>query len=276
MDAVPCDFYWQPAGSQSGDLESAPSLADQLSQLERYLRVAQGTGVGVIARFSSFFGPALTAAGTQDARKAFQDNPAELLRLMDKLLARQERVMRVVCDRFASELALVMITESVATPDGLMLDPELFQTVFAHRLERLVAAAKDHGKLLLMHSRGHLTELLPILHDASFDAVHSVEPECNDIVQVGEAWAGKLALVGNVSTRLLANGSRAQIEDRVKSLCTTLAPGGGYVLSSSAGITPEIAPASFVAMVQATHRYGRYKSLGHESTGKLNSKDRGG
>jgi hypothetical protein len=276
MDAVPCDFYWQPASGKSGDLEMAPSLADQLSHLERYLRVAQGTGVGVIARFSSFLGPALAAAGIQDAREAFRNKPTELLQLMDRLLSRQEKVMRVVCDRFASELALVMITENVADSDGLVLEPNMFQSVFAHRLARLVAAAKDHGKLLLMHSRGNLTEFLPILYQAGFNAVHPVEPEYHDIVQVREAWAGKLALAGNVPTTLLTKGSRSEIEESVRSLCTRLAPGGGYVLSSSAGIAPEVPPANFVAMIQAAHRYGRYGSLGHESVGKLSGIDKGG
>ena len=52
MDAVPCNFFWRP---QNGNLflkGPPPSLADQLSYLERYLRAAQGTGVGVIGHLS--------------------------------------------------------------------------------------------------------------------------------------------------------------------------------------------------------------------------------
>jgi hypothetical protein len=264
MDAVPCDFSWQPRRGDPGDLEPAPSLASQLSHLERYLRATQGTGVGVIARFSSFFGPALAAAGIQDARQGFHDNQDRLLRLMDSLLARQERVMRAVCDRFASDLALVMVTEDVANSEGLRLVPDLFQAVFSHRLVRLVAAAKDHSKLLLMHSRGNLAQLLPILYGLGFDAVHPVEPEHNNIYRVRKAWAGKLALLGNLPISLLVEGSSLEIEAKVREYCTGLAPGGGYVLSSSGDITPEVPPANFVAMSGAVRRFGWYGSLGRE------------
>ncbi len=269
MDAVPCDFYWHPMNGQPDRLEPAPSLADQISHLERYLRAAQGTGVGVIARFSSFFGPALAAAGVRDARQEFPGRQDVLLRLMDKLLARQERVMRVVCDRFAGDLALVMVTEDVAGPGGLALDAETFSAVFTHRLKRLVAAAKDHGKLMLMHSKGDLDQFLPILYEVGFDAVHPIEPECNNIFEIKKKWAGRLALVGNIPTSLLVNGSELEIEERVSEHCVRLAPGGGYVLSSSAGITAEIPPLNFVAMARAVHRYGRFESLGREATGKV-------
>jgi hypothetical protein len=46
--------------------------------------------------------------------------------------------------------------------------------------------------------------------------------------------------------------------------CVKLAPGGGYVLGSSAGIIMEgISPHNFVTMTQAVRSYGRYGSLGN-------------
>lgn len=262
MDAVPCDFCWQPRGGDPDHLEPAPSLMDQLSYLERYLRAAQGTGVGVIARFSSFFGPALAAAGIVDARQEFDARRAVLVRLMDLLLARQERVMRVVCDRFAEDLALVMVCENLATRDGPIIDLDAFREVFPYRLDRMVAAAKEHGKLMLMHSPGNLDEFLPMLHEIGFDAIHPLDPECHDVLQVRAQYAGRMAVVGAMPTSLLVHGSQSEIEEKVRELCVRLAQGGGYVLSSSGGITANVPPPNYVAMTQAVHRYGRYGSLG--------------
>jgi uroporphyrinogen decarboxylase len=145
-----------------------------------------------------------------------------------------------------------------------MIDQEAFLTVFPQRIECLIAPAQEHNKLLLMHTRGRLDGLLPVLADTGFDAIHPVEPEWNDIVEIKRQWAGRLALVGNIPISLLASGSKDQIEAAVRDHCLSLAPGGGYVLSSAGRIARDIPPESFVAMTRAVHKYGRYGSLGRQ------------
>ena len=155
-----------------------------------------------------------------------------------------------------------MIHDDIANHTGLMIRPDVFTEVFFHRMERLMAPAREHGKPLLMHTRGKMDQVLPVLHDLGANAVHPIEPECNDIFQIKQQWAGKLALVGNIPTSLLIRGSKQEIQDRVREYCVRLAPGGGYVLGSSGGITQDIPPENLVAMTRAVHEYGRYGSLG--------------
>jgi uroporphyrinogen decarboxylase len=109
-----------------------------------------------------------------------------------------------------------------------------------------------------------MDHIMPILYDIGFDIAHPIEPESNDMVKVKQKWAGKMALVGNIPTALLAYGTQAEIEQRVKEYCLKLAPGGGYVLGSSTSIMEGIPPENFVAMTQAVHKYGRYGALGQE------------
>jgi len=284
MDAVTCDFSWRPnnvfertaggsAHSVDGivttwadldDLEPPPSLADQLSHLERYLRAVQGTGVGVIANFTSFFDNAMLAVGVYDPSRMSYDTQPLFEKLMDILLDHQEKVMRVVCDRFGDDLAFVMVSDDIAHSTGLMIDPDMFIEVLPHRMKRLIAPAKEHGKLVAMHTAGKMDNVLPILQDIGFDAVHPIEPESNDIFEIRKEWAGKMALVGNIPTALLAHGSREEIGEKVQEYCVHLASSGGYVLASSNGIVEGIPPENFVAMTQAVHKYGRYGSLGRE------------
>lgn len=262
MDAVPCNFSWRPDGSKLDDLPPPPSLAHQLSYLERYLRAAQGTSVGIIACFTSFFDTALLAAGVIDGSKGFHDDQPVLEQLMDVILENQGKVMRVVCDRFADDLALVLVNDDIADPAGLRIPAEQFVSLFSQRMKRLIVPAKEHGKLVAMHTGGKLDGVLSILFDIGFDAVHPLVPECNSIFDIKRQWGGKMAVMGNIPTTLLAYGRREEIEEKVREYCIQLAPGGGYVLSSSDGIVDTIPPENFVAMTQAVHRYGRYGSLG--------------
>jgi uroporphyrinogen decarboxylase len=281
-DAVLCNFNWRPNNvfrkaadgtrhyvdgsiktlADLDDLEPAPSIDDQLNYLERYLRAAQGTGVGVIPNLTSFFDSAMLAIGVTDALYMVYDNRPLLEQTMDILLENQAKVMRAVCDRFAGEIAFIMVNDDIAHNAGLMIRESMFMEIFPHRMKRLIAPAKEHNKLVLMHTDGKLDRVLPILYDVGINVNHPVEPESNDIAEVKRKWAGRMAFIGNIPTVLLAEGSKDEIEERVKQYCLMLGPGAGYVLGSSTSIMDGIPPENFVTMVQAVHKYGRYGSLG--------------
>ena len=281
-DAVLCNFNWRPnnvfkkasdgtrhyvggsikTDADLADLEPPPSIDDQLKYLERYLKAAQGTGVGVIPNLTSFFDSTMLAIGFTDALSMFHKNRPLLEKLMDILVENQEKVMKAVCDRFAGEIALTMVNDDIAYNSGLMIRPEMFMEIFPLRMKRLIAPAKEHNKLVLMHTDGKLDKVLPILYEVGIDVNHPVEPESNNIFDVKKQWAGRMAFIGNIPTVLLAHGSRDEIEERVREYCRKLAPGGGYVLGSSTSIMEGIPPQNFVAMIQAVHKYGHYGSLG--------------
>jgi hypothetical protein len=285
IDAVVCNFSWRPntiygrasdgtehyvggtvqSWSDLERLEPPPALSQQLDHLERYLRAAQGTGVGVAANFTSFFDSALLAIGVTDALYLFYDNRPFVERLMDILWDHQQRVMRAVCDRFAEELAFIVVEDDVAHNSGLLIHPDMFGEVYPQRMRGLIAPAREHGKLLVYHSDGKIDGVLPILHDIGFAAVHPVAPECNDICALRQRWAGKMAFIGNIPTMLLAYGSPEQVEERVRRSCADLAASGGYVLGSSTSIMEGIPPENFVTMIQAAHRFGHYGSLGEDA-----------
>ena len=282
QDAVLCNFNWRPNnifklatdgtrhyvdGSIKTDadlenLDPPPNLDDQLRHLERYLRAAQGTGVGSITNLTSFFDSAMLAIGVNDSFYMFYDNRPLLEKLMDILVDHQTRVMQAVCDRFSDEIALVMVNDDIGYNSGLMIKKSMFMEIFPDRMKRLIAPAKGKGKLVLMHTDGKMDNILPILYDVGINVNHPVEPESNELAEVKKRWAGKMALVGNVPTPLLAFGSKEEVEEKVREYCQTVAPGGGYVLGSSTSIMEGVNPENFEAMVRAVHKYGCYGSLG--------------
>jgi uroporphyrinogen decarboxylase len=248
------------------NLDPPTPIDAQLRYLERYLKAAQGTGVGVFANFTSFFDSAMLAVGVSDSFLMFYDNRPFLETLMDILLAHQEQVMQAVCDEFASDLAFILVNDDIAHNAGLMINPKMFLEIFPQRMKRLIAPAKAAGKLVAYHTDGKMDKIFPILDDVGFDIVHPIEPESNDIFAVKQQWGKRFTLVGNIPTVLLAYGPVEEIEERVKLYCQTMGPGGGYVLGSSTSIMEGIPPQNFVAMTRAAHKYGRYGALG----GKIN------
>ena len=289
MDAVLCNISWRPNNvfrkAEDGtehyvdgtvkpradleNLEPPVPVEEQFDYMERYIMAAEGTGVGIVTNFTSFFDSAMLAVGVNDSFLMFYDDRPLLEKLMDILLEHQEKVMREMCARYGSDIAYFMINDDIGHNNGLMINPGMFGEIFPHRMKRLISPAKDIGKLVLMHTDGRMDEILPILYDVGIDAVHPVEPESNDIFKLKKEWAGKMSLVGNIPTVLLAYGSIEEVEELVREYCVRLAPGGGWVLGSSTSIMEGVKPENFVAMTEAAHKYGRYGSLGEDVKARI-------
>jgi hypothetical protein len=73
--------------------------------------------------------------------------------------------MLAVCDRFADDLAFVLVNDDNA------------------------------------HSDGKRDQVLPILCNIGFDIVHPIEPESNDIFDIKRQWGDKLALASWKASR---------------------------------------------------------------------------
>ncbi len=260
MDAVTCYFSWPlPAGSVRdwADLDRLPrppALADQLGRLARYLDAARGAGVGIIAGFASPFGTALCAVGETNGISILLGNERSLVEtLMDIVLEHQARILQAICDRFAADLALVLVRDSVAQGGLPLQSAGLLDQIYGARLRRLIAPAKEHGKLVALHPGGRADDLLPALHEAGVDAVHVGDLPLAQIVGLKARWAGKLALIGGFPLNLLVDGDQGRIEEQARSFCAALS-GGSYVLGASGPVTDAVSPKSFVALVQAVHR----------------------
>ena len=249
---------WVRTWSDLETLESPRSLASQLGCLEGQLRAAQGTGVGVVVSLPSFFAGALQAMGIRDLDSCRQDRTF-LEAAIDTLLEYWTRMMWAVCDRFAADLAFVQVEEDLDAAQG---DVELFMEIYPRRMERLIAPAKQHGKLVALHVRGKLGSLLPVVHEIGFEILYPSQLDADSAQEIKDAWSGRLALIGEFPIPLLANASTDEIEAQVRETCRRLAPGGGYAIGSSMAIADNVPPESFLAMTRAVHRYGRYGALG--------------
>jgi len=272
LDAIVCHLAWQPDGGLDGTkdwvktwgdlekLEPRLSLAGQLGYLESYLRAAQGTGVGVAISLPSFFASAMRALGAATLDSVRPNRPF-LEAAMDMLLDYWRRVAWAVADRYASDLAFMMVRDDLSPA---LDDLDLFLDLYAQRMKRLIAPAKQHGRLVALQTGAWAQALLPVVHDIGFDIIYPAQLDLDDALAMRKQWSGRLALVGCLSPSLLRYGSQDEIESQVKELCARLACGGGYVLGASVDVSDAILPQNLIAMARAVHKFGRFGSLGSE------------
>jgi len=79
-----------------------------------------------------------------------------------------------------------------------------------------------------------------------------------DIVKVKRMYGDRLCLAGNVSNELLRIGTPSDVEATVMKLIQEVGPGGGYAVGSGNSVTDWTKFENFIAMREATFKYGRY------------------
>ena len=98
-----------------------------LGLLERYIKAARGTGVGVYASLTSFFDGTYLAMGVQDfAVKCYRD-PKFVEHVMDAILDWDIDTAKAISG-YSDELAFAFVNEDVSHMGGFFVSPTLFKS----------------------------------------------------------------------------------------------------------------------------------------------------
>lgn len=143
---------------------------------------------------------------------------------------------------------------------GPMFSVRHLRRFIAPYLKRIVDEAHRHGLPYIKHGDGDLRTHLPVLVDeVGIDGLHAIEPNANmDIVDLKRRYGDRLTLLGNFDCDLLARGTPEQIDVEVARLMREVAPGGGYVFSTSNSVLMDVPLENLRAMDTAARRYGVY------------------
>jgi uroporphyrinogen decarboxylase len=170
----------------------------------------------------------------------------------DFSLAALEKARQAGADVICLEGDLAFNTNTLMSPDHYRKFLKPFHAEIVDSAHRL-------GMKIVKHSDGNLWPILDDFIEIGFDGVHPIQPQSMDIKETKEHLAGKACVVGNIDCSfLLPYGSKEEVEANVRETIRAVAPGGGYIISSSNSIHPGVKPENYIAMVKAAKKYGVY------------------
>jgi uroporphyrinogen-III decarboxylase len=158
-----------------------------------------------------------------------------------------------------SGVEVVLGGDDLGQKTGPLMRPELIEELFGESYRRVADRVHRSGKKFVFHSCGRIYEFLERFVDWGFDGIITMEPTAGmELSKVREQVGHDLVLIGNLDvSRLLVDGTRAEVEEAVKRAIRDAARGGGYVLSA-AHSHPFVDPERLRWMVEAAHVHGRY------------------
>jgi uroporphyrinogen decarboxylase len=151
------------------------------------------------------------------------------------------------------------MSDDLAFTEGTLVSPQVYRKYVFPWYKKIGEILDDAGLPFIFHSDGKLWDVLDDLADCGVKAIHPIEPQAMDIVEVKKRYGNKFCILGNIDLDYtLTRGTVEEVEEQVKRRIRELAPGGGYCLAASNSVPEYVKPENYKAMVEATKRYGKY------------------
>jgi uroporphyrinogen decarboxylase len=188
--------------------------------------------------------------------------------LLDRLTDIMIEMDRIGLEATAPYLQIFKVSgEDLGTQNGLLYSPRMLRSLILPRFQRRWQAARDYLDTvnpdckIMLHSCGSVRRIIPDLIASGIQVLNPIQPRAKDMdsFELKQEFGDQLAFHGGVDIQeVLPFGTKEEVEAEVKTRIQALAPGGGYILSTSHFIQADTPPENVVTMCEAAHKYGRY------------------
>jgi len=220
-------------------------------------RWSRQTDFCVFAQVGGVFDSIYPIVGLENYVRALFHHSSALKHVIEEVSRFNLETIRLFADSGAH---VILVGDDLAFDSGPFISPSLLKEFIYPYLAEEVEAGHKLGLPVMLHSDGNVTSLVNDIVDLGFDGLHSLQPSSGvDIVAVKSQWGDRICLMGNVDLDyLLTMGTAREIEAEVKRLMREVAPGGGYIMSTTNVLARYVPPENALTMYRAAEKYGRY------------------
>ncbi|WP_300463295.1 uroporphyrinogen decarboxylase family protein [Desulfobacula sp.] len=149
----------------------------------------------------------------------------------------QTKVLELISGCLDQGVHAVVIAEDLAADQGLLMSPTDIGTLCSSFYTRAVPIIHEANARAFLHSCGNITQLITLIKTWQVDGLASVQHRANDLPGLRNALGSSLVIMAGIDAELLASDDpRPDVLKDFENLITSLAPGGGLILSSSCGL----------------------------------------
>lgn len=140
--------------------------------------------------------------------------------------------------------------------NGLIMGPKLWRQYIKPGVAEIFKKARSAGKLVVLHSCGDLREIMGDLIEIGVDVYNTIQPEIYDLKQLKREYGKDLTFYGGISTQqFLPIATKEESKQKALEVLDIMATGGGYILSPTHAVTPDIPVDNVLAIIEAGEEY---------------------
>jgi len=159
------------------------------------------------------------------------------------------------------KLDLLLMGDDFGAQTGLLVSNDMWIEFIGQGFADYIALAKSYGVAVMHHTCGSVRPLIPLMIERGLDILQSLQPEAADMDprSLKSDFGDRLAFHGGLSIQqTLPFGSVDDVRRQVQNAIETLAPGGGYILSTAHNIQADTPIENMEAMLTAAREFGTY------------------
>lgn len=185
------------------------------------------------------------------------DQPDLVQVVVDKIGETELAMYGVLCQ--FDHVGLVWLNDDLGFKTQTTISPaHLRQYVFPWH-KRLVQHAHEHGKPVVLHACGNLSEVYEdLIDDVGIDAKHSFEDVIQPVTEFKRQYGARVAAMGGIDMDVLARLEEQQVRAYTRRVIEQCAPGGGWALGSGNTVANYIPVRNFLAMLEEGRQVGVY------------------
>jgi uroporphyrinogen decarboxylase len=189
-------------------------------------------------------------------------DPANVHRLLDKLLERHLDFLSKVCEAVGDIVEIIKFGDDLGTNTGPFIPNEIYNEFFKPGHKILCDYVKSHSSAhTMLHCCGGIYELIPELIDAGFEILNPIQINAANMEpeRLKKEFGSELTFWGGgVNTQSILNrGTPQQVKDHVKHNIEIFSKGGGFVFTTVHNILPDVPPQNITGMFEALEEFKR-------------------
>jgi len=188
--------------------------------------------------------------GMENIMLDMHDHP----RFIDELLDGLEALCMAVIDRltrdYGQRIDAIGFSEDMGAQHSMLISPAMWRRFLKPHQQRMYARIRRAGKVVYLHSCGHIEPIVGELIDMGVQMLQPIQPESMDIFALKRQYGRHLCFAGGISTQhTLPYGTPDQVRAETRRCIELMGRGGGYVVAPAKPILPGVPLANAVALI---------------------------
>ena len=233
------------------------NISSRYDGVRTALKMAQKSGMGIVGNMRGPFSAAWMLFGFENFFYMMYDEPevvdAVLTATADFAITGGLRMAELGVDA-------LLFSDDYGSNTQTFFSMEHFERFILPQIKRMCDTFNDIGMPLIMHSDGHVRDVVDSCVEAGISGLHPIQRTAGmDIGEIKSKFGDKITIFGNIdNSELLVKGSPEDVQEQVKECMKLAAKGGGYCLGSDHSIHDDVPNENVFAIYEAGRKYGTY------------------
>ena len=143
--------------------------------------------------------------------------------------------------------------------NALLFSPATYRKTHKEADTMVYSFFHEHDMPSILHSCGRVTEIIPELIEVGLDCLQPLEVKAGmDVRELKRQYGDRLAFMGGIDTRLMADPDPSKIEEEIKSKFEVAKEGGGYIYHCDHSIPHNVSFEQYKHVMELVRKYGQY------------------